>query len=223
MTNGSVLLTGFESYGGRDLNPAEQVVKCLDGRSVAGMVIIGRTLPVRYEGLDAWLEALISETAPRAVIGFGLWPGEPMLRLERVAVNVADFEIGDINGALIEGAIRPNGVSAFETTLPIRAMRQRLLEAGIPCRLSSSAGTFLCNALMYTALRICAERRPSPLCGFVHIPYVPEQVATILMDLAREAQLEQHQRADLASMPLETTLQAALLAIETALQGTPDA
>ncbi len=100
-------------------------------------------------------------------------------------------------------------------------MRDRLLAAGIPCRLSGTAGTFLCNALMYHALRACGERMPAPLCGFVHLPYLPQQVAWLIRDTAEEARLELHQRADLASMTLETMIEGARLAIEVALEHAP--
>jgi pyroglutamyl-peptidase len=85
--------------------------------------------------------------------------------------------------------------------LPIHAIQDRLLEAGIPARLSASAGTFLCNALMYHALRLCAERAPPPCCGFIHLPYLPEQVARLITD-------DRRTRRDTASMGLEIMVRA---------------
>ena len=116
---------------------------------------------------------------------------------------------------------KEGGPPAYLSTLPLYAMQERLLAAGIPCRLSGTAGTFLCNALMYHALRICGERTPAPPCGFVHLPYLPRQVAWLIRDTAEEARLELHQRADLASMSLETMLEGARLAIEVALEHAP--
>jgi pyroglutamyl-peptidase len=208
-----MLLTGFQSYGGRAVNPAEEVVKALDGVEIAGRRINGRTLPVNYVELGPRIGRLISETKPGAVICLGLWPGEPMIRVERIAVNIADFEIADNVGALEHGLVVEDGPAAYPTTLPLHAIRDRLLEEGIPARLSVGAGTFLCNALMYHALHASAGRDPAPSCGFIHLPYLPQQVAGIVHDTRDEARFELHQRGDLASMALETMIEAIRLVV----------
>ncbi len=212
-----MLLTGFQGYGGRAVNPAEEIVKGLDGAIVAGETVVGRVLPVRRAELAARLHGLIEELGPRAVICLGLWPGEPMIRLERAALNISDFEIPDNAGVVEKGPVAPDGPLALAGTLPIEAIRAALLAAGIPARLSSSAGNFLCNATMYHALEAAARQAPAPLCGFIHVPYLPQQVAGIVADTAEEARYELHQRADLASMALETQIQAIRIAIETTL------
>jgi pyroglutamyl-peptidase len=216
-----MLLTGFESYGGRSLNPAEQVVKRLTGTEIRGVRISGHTLPVDYSELGPRIGALLEEVRPRAVICLGLWPGTPMLRIERVAVNIADFEIPDNVGHMTRGPVVEGGAEAYLSTLPIHAIQHRLLDAGIPARLSASAGTFLCNALMYHAMRACAEHAPATPCGFIHLPYVPEQVSTLLLQMREWAKVELHQRADLASMALDVQVEAVRLAIETTLEATP--
>ena len=133
------------------------------------------------------------------MICLGLWPGTPLLRLERIAVNIADFEIPDNVGHMTRGPVVEGGAEAYRSTLPIHAIQDRLLAAGIPARLSGSAGTYLCNALMYHALRACAEHAPGVPCGFIHLPYLPEQVASLLLQMREWAKVELHQRADLAS------------------------
>ncbi len=215
-----MLLTGFEGYGGRGLNPAAEVVRALDGETIGGETVTGRILPVDYERLATRIRELIAETAPRAVIALGLWPGEPMIRLERIAVNLNDFEIPDNRGALHGGAIAEGVPLALRSTLPVEAIRSRLLDAGIPARLSSSAGNFLCNALMFRALEAVAQQRPETEtpCGFIHLPYLPEQVAELLRQLREARDLELHQRADLASMALPTQIAAVRLAIEATLR-----
>jgi pyroglutamyl-peptidase len=215
-----MLLTGFESYGGRSLNPAEQVVKRLDGTEVADVGVNGHTLPVNYVELGPRIARLIEEVRPRAVVCLGLWPGTPLPRLERIAVNIADFEIPDNVGHMTRGPVVEGGAEAYQSTLPIHAIQDRLLAAGIPARLSGSAGTFLCNALMYHALRACAEHAPGVPCGFIHLPYVPEQVAALLLQMREWAKVELHQRADLASMTLETQVEGVRLAIATTLEAT---
>ena len=215
----AVLLTGFAGYGGRSLNPAEEVAKALAGATVAGEAVESRLLPVDYRELRPRIEAAVAEVRPRAVLSLGLWPGEPVVRLERVAVNCADFEIADNKGLLTREAVQEGGPAARLSTLPLRAVQQRLLDAGIPCRLSGSAGTFLCNALMYHTLDACAGREPAPPAGFLHLPYLPQQVAWLIRDTADEARLELHQRADLASMDLATMCEAVRIAIEVTLAG----
>jgi pyroglutamyl-peptidase len=216
-----MLLTGFEGYGGRAINPAQEVAKRLDGTTIAGAVIHGRTLAVSYAGLDARIAGLIEELRPRAVIGLGLWPGEPMLRIERIAANIADFRIADNAGLIAKAPVVEGGPAAFLSTLPIEAIRDRLLDAGIPVRLSGTAGQFLCNALMYHALRLCAEGAPPPCCGFIHLPYLPQQVALLLEQARDPAAVDLHQRADLASMALETMVEGVRVAIATTLEHAP--
>lgn len=215
-----MLLTGFESYGGRSANPAEEIVKALDGEEVGGVRITGRILPVNYAELGPRITALIEEMSPRAVICLGLWPGEPMIRLERIAANIADFEIADNVGAMEHGPVVPGGPVALASTLPLPEIIENLLASGIPCRLSGTAGQFLCNALMYHALSASAARMPAPACGFIHVPYMPQQVAGMLSDLRDEANLELHQRADLASMSLDKMVEAIRIAIGTTLEAT---
>lgn len=216
-----MLLTGFESYGGRSINPAEQIVTRLNGTRVDGVEIRGRTLPVSYAELGPRIASLIEELKPPAVICLGLWPGEPMLRVERIAVNVADFEIADNAGTIAREPVLEGGPDGYRSTLPIHAIRDRLLAAGIPARLSGTAGQFLCNACMYHALDACARRAPRPPCGFVHVPYVPQQVALLLQEMRDSARLELHQRADLASMALEAQIEGVRIAIATTLEVAP--
>jgi len=153
---------------------------------------------------------------PRLVIGLGLWPGEPTVRLERVAINLADFEIPDNAGSILaETPLSGNAGSALMSSLPLRRIEAALLDAGIPARISTSAGTFLCNATLF-AMLVEAERMvPPPLAGFVHLPYLPAQVAELIRSVREERIFELHQRADLASMDLATSMRALSIAIET--------
>ena len=202
------LLTGFEPYGGHAVNPSQEVVKRLDGEEIAGHRVAGRVLPVAIASLRARAADLLAETAPAAVVSLGLAPGEPTIRLERIGLNLADFDIADNDGAVCrDDAIVPGGPAALPATLPLRAVEAALLRAGIPARLSTSAGTYLCNATLYTFLDSEAARRGLP-CGFVHLPYLPEQVA---------GRLESGQRGDLASMSLSAMLEAVRIVLALSL------
>ena len=210
-----MLLVGFEAYGGRGLNPAAEICKAIDGQVIAGTMVIGHVVPVRYEGMGAHLEALIDQHRPKALICLGLWPGETMIRLERFGVNFNDFEIPDNDGAIMSGPIEDDGPDARRATLPLERIRETLLAAGVPARMSSTAGNFLCNAILYRALGMLERRGSGIPCGFIHLPYMPEQVAGMLNDMRNGQSLELHQRADLASMPLEISIRAVRVAIET--------
>ena len=213
----TALITGFEGYGGRGRNPAGETALALDGRMIAGVRIMGRQLPVSFSRLTAGLTGIFDEVAPDIVISLGLWPGEPMIRLERIGINVADFEIADNEGALrTDARLSDNGSPAILATLPNRAIRDALLAVGIPARISSTAGTFLCNATLYTALSYALRNRRPALTGFIHVPYLPEQVAELLGSIETARQLELHQRADTASMDLAVMVRALEIAVATA-------
>jgi pyroglutamyl-peptidase len=218
MTQDRVLVTGFAPYGGRGRNPSAEVAAALDGRSLGGMAVVGRQLPVSLEGIGSALSALIDEIQPHVVISLGLWPGAPLIRIERVALNLADFEIADNAGRLAsDEPILGNGATALYATLPLRKIERALLEAGIPARISNTAGTFLCNACLYTLLSAAGTGRRPALAGFIHVPYLPEQVAGMLQDMKTEARMELHQRGDLASMELTVSTRAIELALEASI------
>lgn len=203
-----LLLTGFEGYGGRSENPSEEIVQALDGITVGATTIYGRVLPVVNSHLRENIVNLIVELKPSVILCLGLAPGENMIRLERIAANYSKFEIKDNAGEIFHGPILPEGPAAYESTLPMNEMLAAVHECGIPARLSNSAGTYLCNAVMYHALDYCAVHYPDTKCGFVHLPYMPSQVTDLVLNTKKKASLELTQRSDLASMALELQIEA---------------
>jgi pyroglutamyl-peptidase len=219
-----VLVMGFAGYGGRGRNPAGEVASALDGRTIAGFTVAGRVLPVSYDRLRASVHGLLEELTPRLAIGLGLWPGESVIRLERIGINVADFEIPDNEGTfLTDVPVSGNDAPGRLATLPLRGIETALLQAGIPARISSTAGTFLCNAALYTLLSHTEALASKPLAGFIHLPYLPEQVAELLESVRHQRQLEIHQRSDTASMDLATMIHAVEIAIKVAARSLPRA
>jgi len=213
---GKALITGFEPYGGRRLNPSGELAAALDGARLGDLVVVSRTLPVVFAGLAERIEACLAEARPAVVIALGLWPGEPMIRLERLAVNLADCTSPDNAGALPSGErLDPDGAPTLAATLPLRAVEAALLAAGIPARLSNTAGTFLCNATLYTLLRATERRGGRIPCGFIHLPYLPQQVAEMLSG-ARAGRVDLQDRADLASMDLGIMERALRIALAVA-------
>lgn len=214
MAGRAILVTGFEPYGGRGLNPAHEAMRALDGRDVGGCRVIGRPLPVSLARLPGEIDALLDEHDPDAVISLGLWPGAHAISIERIGVNIADFEIPDNEGAVaLDEVLSRDGATALAATLPLRAIEAAMLAAGIPARLSASAGTFLCNACLYSFLDAIARRGRRAPCGFLHVPYAPEQVADLIVAARRDRRIELHQRGDLASMSLDVIVRAVEIAV----------
>lgn len=214
------LVTGFMPYAGRGRNPSSEIAKALDRKIILGTPVVGRSLPVSLADIMTFASNLLQELNPRVVISLGLWPGEPVVRIERVGLNVADFEIPDNRGRMAtDEPILGNAFAAKFSTLPVRKIETALLQAGIPARISNTAGTYLCNACLYSFLSAAETMRLA--CGFIHIPYLPDQVAQLQQSLKDEARLEAHQRSDMASMDLATSTRAVEIAIETTIQDSP--
>ncbi|HCN98640.1 MAG TPA: pyroglutamyl-peptidase I [Leclercia sp.] len=173
----TVLITGFEPFGGETLNPSWEVVKQLDGMIIDNCRVVARQLPCVFgESLEV-LNAAIDALQPSVVLAIGQAGGRVDVTIERVAINVDDARIPDNRGQQpVDVAIVPDGPAAWFSTLPIKAMVEALREAGIPASVSQTAGTFVCNHVMYGVLHKLADR-PEVKGGFIHIPYLPEQAA----------------------------------------------
>ncbi len=208
------LVTGFEPYAGRGINPAAEIARALDGAQLGALHVTGVCLEVSLAAAPRRLIALVEELAPDITLCLGLWPGEPMIRIERIALNRADFEIPDGAGRMAQDEVLdPLGPDGLCATLPLHETTRALWQQGIPARLSGTAGTYLCNATMYHLLNHARIARPRMLGGFMHLPYLPQQVAALLKSLQSAQELELHQRADLASMALDTMLAAVRTAL----------
>ena len=172
----SFLLTGFEPYGGMSSNPAFATMRALDGETIGGYRIAGRPLPVSIARIGAAIDELLHGLRPKAVISLGLAPGEPVIRLERVGLNLADFELGDNEGEISrDKPVSRQGTAARWASLPLRNIEAALLAKGIPARLSETAGTYLCNACLYNFLERLESQGVS--CGFIHVPMTPDLAA----------------------------------------------
>ena len=172
-----VLVTGFEPFAGGRVNPSAEVATRLDGRRVGGVEIRAAVLPVHHVGAAAAVSTLLDAHAPRAVVHLGLAAERAQIALERVAINVMDYSIPDNAGwqARDEPCVA-GGPAAYFSTLPVRPMLEALHGAGVPAYLSTTAGTYLCNFVMYTTLHVLAGgRRPVP-AGFVHLPALPSMI-----------------------------------------------
>ncbi len=168
-----ILLTGFEPFGGSDVNPSEQVVKALAADPPAGMDLVTAILPVERAAGPQALLAAVQASQPQAVLCLGEASRRAVISIERVAVNLLDYRIPDNSGEqCVDQTVFADGPAAYFVTLPVRAMLTAVLDAGLPAELSLSAGAYLCNQVLYTLLHT-----QSIPCGFIHLPSLPQQAA----------------------------------------------
>ena len=174
-----LLITGFQPFDGESVNPALEVAKGLQGKTINGYEVIAREIPVvRFEALKA-VQAAIEELQPNAVITIGQAGGRPDITVERVGINIDDFRIPDNKGNQpIDEPVVTGGPVAYWATLPIKKMVANVKAQGIPASVSNSAGTYVCNHLLYGLLHYLTTQGKTAIpAGFIHIPYLPEQMA----------------------------------------------
>ena len=171
-----ILVTGFDPFGGEKVNPALEAVKSLPS-VIHGAEIRWVEIPTVFYQSAEVLEAEIVRYQPNVVLCIGQAGGRTSLTPERVAINQDDARIPDNQGNQpIDTPIRLDGEAAYFSTLPIKAMVQAIKEEGLPASVSNTAGTFVCNHLMYQALYLADKKFPNVRAGFMHIPYMTEQV-----------------------------------------------
>lgn len=175
-----VLMTGFEPFGGELINPALEAVRRLNGKTLPGTngyQIVTEEIPVVYGQSIRTLEHAIKQWNPEIVISIGQAGGRTNITPERIAININDAPIPDNAGANpIDQPIAANGPAAYFSTLPIKKMVETIRDAHIPASVSNSAGTYVCNHLFYGLMHFIATKQPHIRGGFIHIPYLPEQV-----------------------------------------------
>jgi pyroglutamyl-peptidase len=187
-----VLLTGFGPFGSEPDNPSERVVRALDGtRLPGGTLVRGRVLPVAFDGARAALAAVLAEGVPALALGLGLAGSRREISVERVALNLADAPIPDALGAQPDDRpLSDDGPPARFATLPVKGLVAALRAAGHPAGLSLSAGSYVCNAVLYALLE-----KLEPLgvpAGFLHLPRaevwpLERQVEAVRLALATAA------------------------------------
>lgn len=203
----TVLLTGFEPFGGETVNPSWAAVRVLQGARIGGHRVEARCLPVVFGAALTCLRKAIAETRPTLVICVGQAGGRAQISLERIAINVDDARTPDNAGnSPVDAAIVSDGPAGYFSTLPIKRLLAELQRAGILAEISQSAGTYVCNHVFYGLMHSLRKRR-ALRGGFVHIPYSPEQAAG-------------HPGA--ASLPVDTVTAAIRMIVRTTLKNPRD-
>lgn len=170
----TVLLTGFEPFGGASRNPSGEIALAWHGREVAGARVIGAVLPCVFGQARRELDQLLRSHRPSVVLCLGVAAGRAAVTPERVAINVDDARLPDNAGRQpIDRPVVRGGPVAYWSRLPVKAIVADLRSRGVPAEVSQTAGTFLCNHVFY-ALMHAVRRRTGVRAGFVHVPAMSE-------------------------------------------------
>jgi pyroglutamyl-peptidase len=164
-----ILLTGFEPFLDYKINPTMQIVENLNGTMIDGYEIVGRPLSVDFQQSAQQLKQSIAEIQPEIIISLGLAGGRFKITPERIAINIKDGEPDNNGYTPVDESIAADGEDAYMTNLPIRRMVDRLNKEGYPAEISNTAGTYLCNNIMYEGL-VYATQHEGIRAGFIHIP-----------------------------------------------------
>ena len=172
-----LLVTGFAPFNGETVNPSYQIVQRLPDK-IGGAEVIRLELPVEFGRAGRLLAREVERVKPVLVLCLGQAGGRTGISLEQVGINLREASIPDNAGIQPSGEpVVPGGPAAYFTTLPIKRMCMRIREMGIPASISYSAGTYVCNDLLYSLLDELEKRHPGIRGGFIHVPYSPEQAA----------------------------------------------
>ena len=173
-----ILVTGFDPFGSDKINPAIEAVKKLPD-TIKGAKIIKLEIPTVFNKSAQVVHQAIVKEQPDYVLNVGQAGGRSALTPERVAININDGRVPDNDGYQpLDEPIQPDGDTAYFTQLPIKAMAKAIRAAGLPAIVSNTAGTYVCNHIFYQVQYMRTKEFPKLKAGFIHIPFLPEQVIT---------------------------------------------
>lgn len=171
-----ILITGFEPFGGEKINPAFEAVKNIK-ENIKNAVIVKKEIPTVFSKSISVLDNTIEIEQPDIVLCIGQAGGISELSVERVAININDARIKDNEGNQpIDEKIFSDGENAYFANIPIKAIVEEIKKENIPASVSNSAGTYVCNNLMYGLLYLADKKYKNLKGGFIHVPFIPEQV-----------------------------------------------
>lgn len=202
-----ILVTGFDPFGEDKINPAIESVKKLPDE-IKGVKIIKLEIPTVYMKSLEKIDEAIKEYNPDVILSIGQAGGRPDITVERVGINVDDYRIKDNEGNQpIDTKIYDDGENAYFSNLPIKAIVENIRKNNIPASISNTAGTFVCNHVLYGVQYLLDKKYPNKKSGFIHIPFLPEQVIS---------------RPNTPSMSISTIVKALTLALEAIIENNSD-
>lgn len=210
------LLTGSAPFAGLPTNPAAMLLPAFDGAVFSGIRVVAVETPVSHARLPTLIPEMVARHRPRFVLSLGLALGAPSVRVEMMSVNAAHFAAPDNEGALPTGGepIDPAGPAGRAATWDGKAVVEAILAADVPAALSFHAGTHLCNLTLFTFLGALAAAGLKSPCGFLHLPYLPEQVAWMMRRPRKDGGTAPLASADAPSMALATQRAAVAAALD---------
>lgn len=198
-----ILVTGFQPFGGESMNPAWEAVRRLPD-TIGDATVTKVEIPVVFGRGPEAVERAVEEVEPDLVLCVGQAGGRAKITPEFVGINYADARIPDNDGCQpVAERIVDGGPDAYFATLPVKTMVQAMQEAGVPAEVSFTAGTYVCNDVMYSLLHTLATRHPGVRGGFLHVPYATEQAT--------------HLPASTPSMSVDDMARGIAVALEAAL------
>ena len=203
-----VLVTGFDPFGGEKVNPAWEAVKGLPD-IIEEANIIKKEIPTAFRRSAKILEEEIRKHQPDIVLDVGQAGGRATVTVEKVAINLIEASIPDNDGESPQNVpVRMDGETAYFSTLPLKAMIAEGRKAGFPCGISYTAGTFVCNSVMYNALYLSKKKFPEMRAGFIHVPFSHMQAID--------------KRGNIASMAVRDMTRCLEVMIGAAIKGTEE-
>lgn len=202
-----VLLTGFEPFGGETINPALKAITDIPD-DIEGYEVIKAQIPTVFrESIDK-LQENIDRYNPDIIICIGQAGGRRDITIERIGINIDDCSMPDNKGNTpTDQLIYSDGENAYFSSIPIKAIIKNIREADIKVSVSNSAGTYVCNHLLYGLLYYIDKNDINARGGFIHVPYLPEQVTD---------------KPEVPSMELNDMVKAITIAIKTTINNQQD-
>lgn len=168
-----LLITGFDPFGGEQINPSWEAVKLLPDR-IGDYLLHKRQIPTVFSLAGERVLAEAEQLLPEVILCVGQAGGRSAVTVERVAINIRTASIADNEGNQpVEESIVPDGADGIFSTLPVMKMVEEMKNAGCSAAISNTAGSFVCNELLYTLLH--RYKGTTTQVGFIHVPYLPQQ------------------------------------------------
>ncbi len=170
-----ILVTGFDPFGGEKVNPAWEAVSRLPAK-IGDADIYTLMIPTEFERAPEVILKKAEEVCPDYIVSVGQAAGRNAITPERIAINLESASIPDNAGFQPdEQPVVEGGPDGYFSLLPVKQMAEAIAAAGLPGKVSNTAGTYVCNHVMYRILHACHTVMPGVKSGFVHVPCIPEQ------------------------------------------------